>query len=96
MDAKPRRRWFQFRLRTIFWLTLLAAICCAMGPPLWRWAEPRLYPNPSVRYLGEVVDYRTAQKIKTDRQFRANYLAARRLRLRNGQTPAGARPQTDP
>lgn len=86
------RRRFQFRLRSLFRLTLLAAMCCAFGPPLWRWAEPRLYPNPPVRYLGEVIDYRTAQRIKHDAQFRFNYLAVRQFRLSAQQTPANANP----
>lgn len=34
----------QFRLRTLFWLTALAAVCSALGPSLWQFlaAEPEL------------------------------------------------------
>lgn len=91
-----KRRWLQFRLQALFWLTLLAAACCALGPPLWRWAEPRLYPNPPVRYLGEVIDYRTAEKIAVDAQFRRNYLAKRRLRLSGAKKGLPAKASASP
>lgn len=38
----------QFNLRSLFWLTLVSAILCMVGPPLWREARNRFFP-PLVR-----------------------------------------------
>jgi hypothetical protein len=35
----------QFRLRSLLWLTLWAAVTCVVGPPAWRWTKANLLPE---------------------------------------------------
>jgi hypothetical protein len=44
-------RRFQFRLATLFWLTLWSAVLCMVGPPAWTWAKANLFP-PQWREVG--------------------------------------------
>jgi len=37
-------RPFQFRLRTMFWLTAVVAVLCWAGPPVVQQARKRLFP----------------------------------------------------
>jgi hypothetical protein len=42
-DAKPKRRWFQFRLRTLFVAVTLAAVISCVAPTVIRFLFP---PKP--------------------------------------------------
>ena len=35
----------QFRLRSLFWLTLWAGVMCVVGPPAWTWTKANLLPD---------------------------------------------------
>jgi hypothetical protein len=35
----------QFRLRSLFWLTLWAAVTCVVGPPAWTWAKAKFFSD---------------------------------------------------
>jgi hypothetical protein len=42
-NGEPKLRWFQFSLRTLLLLTVIAAIGCLVGPLVWH----KLFPPKS-------------------------------------------------
>ena len=39
----------QFSIRSLLWLTLVVAILCVVGPPLWREAQNRFFPAQEIQ-----------------------------------------------
>ena len=54
-------RCFQFRLRSLFRLTLAAALLCLVGPPAWTWVEATLWAPDwqDIGQPGPILEYHT-------------------------------------
>ncbi len=73
MEASPhrpaRKRWSQFRLKSLLFVMIATAIVFRFGPPVWRWAFPPKSTTPILRELPYLGMHRHFRKQSGDRDF---------------------------
>jgi hypothetical protein len=57
---------FQFRLRTLFWITAVVAVSCVVGPLMWRALPPvaRMFFYPSEQNMFEFLEETEPEEIR--------------------------------